>query len=145
MIGLGSDKKRSLLCRWDRQWAVMQNGRVLTQKREPLLAQIQVTEFKIVPRIQNGKFWFVVPQTKIDSTRGVLTLSCQGEGEVTVPLVRTICLFGHSCVTNCHWQCPKNYWIIICNFCQLILQSMKLIKVAQDEGATCSGSVCGER
>jgi len=68
--------------RWDRQWAVMQNGRVLTQKKEPILAQIQPT---------------------IDTTRGLLTLSCQGEGEVSVPLV------------------------------------------GQEEGSTCSGSVCGER
>ena len=65
------------------------------------------SEIKIVPRIQNWKLWFAVPQTKIDLTRGVLTLACQGEGEVNVPLVRTICLFGHSCVIKCHWQFPK--------------------------------------
>ena len=70
------------------------------------------SEIKIVPRIQNWKLWFAVPQTKIDLTRGVLTLACQGEGEVNVPLVRTICLFGHSCVTNCHWQFQKRKTII---------------------------------
>ena len=82
----------------------MQNGRVLTQKREPLLAQIQVTDpkEKKSPKDSKWEIMIVVPQTKIDSTRGVLTLSCQAEGEVTVPLVRKICLFGHSWVTNCH-------------------------------------------
>ena len=75
--------------RWDRQWAVMQNGRVLTQKKEPILAQIQVIVNKSqTPCRDNLTKPHFLSQPTIDTSRGLLTLSCQGEGEVSVPLVR---------------------------------------------------------
>ena len=66
----------------------MQNGRVLTQKKEPILAQIQVIVKLESASLGNQAIILVLAQPTIDTTRGLLTLACQGEGEVSVSLVR---------------------------------------------------------
>ena len=68
---------------------MVREGRVLTQKREPLLAQIQtrIDAVSLQYALQLGKLKsFIDLYDTSAQDRGVLILSCVGEGEVEVPL-----------------------------------------------------------